>query len=218
MDKNRLKKEIARVLEQYQDLVLDASGKLYRVFGSLDILYVDGRVIDTFSIEMVYPDRYPFCYPEVKETGGRIPAIADRHVYTDTKTLCLGTPEEETLKCINGISTRWFMEKILIPRLADEHRVCNGYAYTHEYAHRAEGRWKFFMEKFRTKKTDDVLMWLKKIYWKRLPEGKEQCLCGSHLPFKRCHENIVNEVKKVGRDTVARWYLYLTKNSYTSTS
>ena len=156
MDKGALKKEIARALEYYQGLALDTSGILYRVFGSLDILHTDGRIIDTFSIELKYPERFPFCYPSAKETGNRIPPIADRHVYTDTKNLCLGTPEDETLKCINGINTRWFIEKILIPRLADEHRVCNGYPYTHEYAHRSEGRWKFLMKKFEQK---DLMMY-----------------------------------------------------------
>ena len=39
-------------------------------------------------------------------------------------------------------------------------------------------------------------MWLKKIALKTLLEGKELCLCGSHLPFKQCHQNIVKEIKK----------------------
>jgi len=72
------------VAKQLEDFV-EVTGKL---------LVVDEQgALDSFSICMEVPNDYPESNPLVWESGGRIPRVADRHIFWSYGNCCLGVWE-----------------------------------------------------------------------------------------------------------------------------
>lgn len=105
----RLLDQIKAVNTNYPTLQLDE--KSFTLSGRLD---VDDH--DHFFVEI---DCRPWGlrrFPRVKETGGRIPPKAHRHIYTNTLTCCLTTRFMEEILVRTEINTlEDFFREVLIP-------------------------------------------------------------------------------------------------------
>lgn len=182
--------DIKAALEKYPGLRLGQTERNQKyLVGEIDIVDPgSGGLICTFSVEIHYPEQFPFCFPKVFETGDQIERVLSRHVNTQDNSLCLVVPPEERLKCKYGISTSWFIDNVLYPRLAEEFVVMNGGKYQKEYSHGgANGFWEYYMRKFGISNAEIILSILEIIVRKQLPAGHNPCICGSGEKFKKCH-------------------------------
>lgn len=72
-------------------------------------LVLDGHVVDSFSIEvMIPPEGSRHAVPVVRELAGRVPWIADRHVYPDGRA-CLFVEAEYWWKHPDGLDLVEFL-------------------------------------------------------------------------------------------------------------
>jgi hypothetical protein len=194
-----LKKDLSSACAHYPKLqIVELDGKL-SLSGEVELLHpVEGEPIDTFSVDISFPDMFPFCFPKVLETSGKIERTQDRHVFPQTDNLCFAVEVEEHMKCRRGITTRWFLDTVLVPRLAEEYIVNNGGSYAHEFSHGPLGDFEFYFLKFKTKNPAHVIRFLKLILDGALPKHFERCSCGSGLKFKKCHRFIFEDLKALG--------------------
>jgi hypothetical protein len=83
------------IRDRYPDIhVADVAGHP-GMRGSFPVV-VDARTIDRFLIEVTFPNGADDL-PRIEEIGGRIPKIADRHVYPDGQ-ICSEVPELSLLR------------------------------------------------------------------------------------------------------------------------
>jgi hypothetical protein len=79
----------------YATLTLRATSEAVVVEGMFPVVH-EGEVLDRYKIEITFPSTYPDDPPNVRETAGRIPRIADRH--NSSSVACLFVPLEWKIK------------------------------------------------------------------------------------------------------------------------
>ncbi|HSH67975.1 MAG TPA: SEC-C domain-containing protein [Bacteroidia bacterium] len=191
-----LKADIEHAVRLYPGLWISEIENKFIIQGDIELIHpTHNSVLDTFSIEIFYPDRFPFCFPKVIETENKIERSADRHINVkENNTLCLAVPPEEQLLTRNGISTVWFIKNVLLPRLAEEYEVNRGGKYTREYSHGLDGYWEFYFKKLKTNDPAFVINTIESALNQNLPKGSYNCPCGSGKKFKKCHRNAFYEI------------------------
>ncbi len=166
--------------------------------GILDVPDGAGGVAYSYLVEIKPVAHFPYRYPIVFEVGGDIPVGADHHKYPD-KHLCLGVDAEEIIQCHKGLSLVEFIEKVLIPHLANQHyRHITG-AYLQEYAHGNDGVRQYYEKLVGT---SDMVVWValfRAAFGNRI-ERNAPCCCGSGQKFKRCHERVVQTMQLIGKE------------------
>lgn len=171
-----------------------------------------------FKSEIILDAGYPFRYPTVFETGGDIPRTVQRHVFPKTGNLCLGVEAEQRILCVKGIGLDWFMNRILVPRYADEYLVMKGEDYQQEYSHNFDGNWEFYFNRFRTTDPRVVKLIFQMGLSNGMPNGKVECLCGSKKKFGKCHRKEVfklqDNIRQIGEHFWRQEYENLMKFSY----
>ena len=194
-----LRSELENAIKYFPLLnIAETNGEL-SLIGEIELIHpIEKEIIDTFSVSIAFPPAYPSCFPKVIETSQKIERIANRHVFVDTNTLCFAVVAEERMKCRNEINLLWFLNTVLVPRLAEEYRVNNGERYSHEYSHGPKGDLEFYSEKFKTQSPVEVIRLLKLILVGGFPKPFEKCICGSDLKFKKCHRMIFEDLKLLG--------------------
>jgi hypothetical protein len=80
------------------------------VRGSFPVVGADGRILDRYSVRIVFPDSYPRELPAVQEVGGRIPRTADRHVFSDSGNCCVLLADARWESFPVGASLRRYLE------------------------------------------------------------------------------------------------------------
>ncbi len=193
-----LEKDLHGAVKEFPKLEIQKRKGKYFLVGEIDVLQSDThRWIDTFAVEIAYEQKFPFCFPSVTETSEKIERIPTRHVYTNTNTLCLAVPPEEKILCKYGITSKWFIERVLLPRLAEEYQVNHGGTYSHEYSHQMKGNFEFYSKTLKTDSSDMVLNVLRSILRNKLPRHFDKCICGSEKKQKHCHQKGINELSKL---------------------
>ena len=207
-----LEKDINNVLGKYP--LLKYNSKARTIYGDIEVLGESGKFIDIFNIEIILPSLFPRCFPKVIETEQKIPREVTRHVMPRTNFLCLAVEFEEILLCSKGISLLWFINKVLVPRLAEEFRVSNGEKYQKEYSHDFGGTWEFLMKKLELKTPDLVLTFIEALAKKKKPNGNSMCLCGSEEPYRLCHKKQILNILQLNNKLLNLLYNHLLKNPY----
>jgi hypothetical protein len=119
------------------------------------------------------------------------------------QTLCLAVEPEEEAIAKNGISFKYFLDKVLVPHLAREtYREIKGEYPDGEYAHGNSGIWQFYESTLKTTDRNLIISELEKIIHSKWQGRNEQCNCGSGKKFKRCHLEKWNTIMKAGRGYV----------------
>lgn len=151
----------------------------------------DGSVeIAVYDLEIDLPVDYPNSPPAVREVGGRIPRVPDRHVNADG-TLCLGVPESVWLACPNGFQLDDFLSGPVRGFLLGDALVALGHPWpSGEYAHGSDGICEFYVGLIGT--CDPSALRLLAVYLgKPWLKGHLRCPCGSGEPLRRCHLDTV---------------------------
>ena len=209
---SRVIKDIDAGLEAYPDLQRVTEDGYVRVKGEIPLVHPKKGEIDRYEVLIKFPESFPRCFPKVIETSKKIPRIADRHVNNDN-TLCLAVLPEERVISKNGISFKFFLDKVLVPHLAREtYRERKGVYPDGEYAHGYEGIWEYYEGTLGLDDRAKIIEELELIAHSKWPERNHKCPCGSGLKFKKCHNEKWNEIIKPGRDYVRKTLILLKGN------
>lgn len=202
MARSLFEQNLPATIAAYPNLqIVGEPGRQY-LRGILDVPDGAGGVAYSYLVEIKPIAFYPYRYPIAYEVGGDIPIGADYHKYSDNH-LCLGVDAEEIIRCHKGLAVVEFIEKVLIPHLANQYyRHITG-AYLQEYAHGYDGIRQYYEKLLGT---SDVVVWtalFHAAFDKRI-ERNEPCCCGSGLKFKRCHARVVQSMQLIGKVQVEK--------------
>lgn len=197
---NQVVQDINRGIKQYPLLKLIESNRGIIVVGDITLTHPDIGEYDKYSVSINFSKTYPKCFPKVTEVSKKIPRNARRHVNTDN-TLCLAVEPEEKLICRNGITFKFFLDKVLVPHLSREtYRNLHGDYEDGEYSHGLDGLWEFFGQKLNVTDKKCVIKEFEIMLQGHWQKRNEFCYCGSQIKFKKCHLKKWNELMVLGKD------------------
>ena len=206
--------EAETIIKQYPKLNLIEKSGIKLLSGEIDLIDELGVLLDTYQLEISPSDGYPFMFPKVFETGGKLPVNIDWHVYEDDGRCCIKIPPEETLICINGITLHDFIKNELIPYLFNQtYRRENGY-YINERSHGVIGLVEYYGEKLNTSNVTEIIRLLGFILNKSEPDRVAQCFCGKNEKYRRCHREAFRLLSQIKKNDLAL-HVKLIINSYT---
>ncbi len=169
--------------------------------GELDIVDQTGKFWESFQIEIHPSDGFPYRFPSVFEIGGKIPRIADWHVYEDTQSCCLAVDPEERLLCKNGISLTSFVKDHVLPYFFNQtFRRIEGHYKNGEYSHGIKGVYEFYDEVLKTNgNLRETVRLLLKIADAEKPGRTHDCFCGAKKKFRKCHRAAYEKLLPLGK-------------------
>jgi len=174
------------------------------VRGELDIRDGNGTRWETYQIEIKFKDGFPNVFPAVFEIGGKIPRIADWHIYEDTSACCIAVDPEERLICKNGITLTDFVKHHVLPYFFNQtHRKVEGYYPNGEFSHGIYGVYEFYSEILRTNgNVRETIRLMSIIASIERPGRTYDCFCGSKEKFRRCHKNAYDRLSPLGKKII----------------
>lgn len=163
--------------------------------------------IEEYEVAISFPKDYPYDMPLVIETSNKIqPRNATRHIFVGGN-LCFGNKQDTLRLCKDGITFKWFLDKILNAHLCREYvRDKTGAYPTGERSHKAEGLWEGYYELFKTTNKKSILKDLNFLLTYSTFAKNKECYCGSGKKYKRCHEKWVSLIFDIGRNNVKSLY------------
>lgn len=197
-----LEKHLAEAVRKYPNLAIIGKPGHQCLRGILDVPDGAGGVAWSYLVEIHPSSRYPYRYPLAYEVGGDIPVGPDNHKYLDNH-LCLGVDAEEIMQCHKGLPLVVFIEKVLIPHLANQYYHHITGEYLQEYAHGDDGVRQYYEKLLGT---TDMVVWTALFHaaFNTRIERNDPCCCGSGQKFKKCHESIVQSLQLIGKEQVTR--------------
>ena len=188
--------EFKRQIEsKYATLCVFVENDIVFIRGGLVIDAQDGRELDNYSIEIQLPGDYPNGVPIIKETGGRLPRILDRHILSDG-VACLFLRDERYKYYPQGSTIIDFIEtpvKNFFLWQAD-YDLNEGKSNIGERGHGTKGIIEFYSEEL---KTDDLVVIKNFLSYltKSEVKGHWDCYCGSGKKMRNCHFDILLQLK-----------------------
>lgn len=187
---------------KYVGLKIESHNSTPILSGTIDLVGLDGITDDQYKIEIHWRELYPFQFPLVYETGGRIPKNIDWHIYQEGGNCCIKARPEERLICRKGITLDTFITEQVIPYFYNQtFRRQNGYFYK-ERKHGEVGNLEFYFEKLRTNDIDFVELCLKQTTDFKGYKSTKKCFCGSNRKYKKCHRSRVRQLSQLGRSYI----------------
>lgn len=189
-----LKEEVQATLSQsYPNLVFQMQGGTASVVGTFPVVH-DNVVIDRFAILMTFPDNYPDDLPVVREIGGRLPWILDRHV-NPNGTLCLLVPDEWFILAEDQ-SFAAFMAGPVRNFFLGQALVEAGREWPFgERRHGHAGLIDAYEELLGVSGRDALLRYLTSLQRDQI-KGHWECPCGSGDMLRRCHLDHLRALQK----------------------
>ena len=195
-----LKTDIEKALRKYPSLMLkvfDGFPFVQGVFTAYD--KTSKTEIEDYDVLIWFAKKYPYAFPLVTETGGKIPKNLSRHVKGDG-TFCFANWQDELSICKNGITFIWFLDEILNTHLCREYVKEKTTKYpTGERSHGIEGIWEGFYDVLGTTHKPKVLEELELILNHYQIGRNTTCYCNSGKKYKACHEKIECEITRIGK-------------------
>jgi hypothetical protein len=172
--------QINEVLKDFKELHYFEDEKCFR--GKIFILD------DDFYEVEIRINEFPNAFPIVKETLLRIPRKPDRHVYTDTQSLCFTTKAKADIFLKTKIKTiKHFILEILIPYLRNNsYYEINGKYFNEEYSHGALGILESYKDILKIEKRDKIIKVINDRLKGRNIRNCEVCYCGSGKSLVNC--------------------------------
>jgi hypothetical protein len=193
------------IRSHFPTLLVEIENLVVYVRGVLPILdLTTGAEIDRYLIEIELPADYPKSVPRVREKGGRIPKVIDRHIFPDVGTCCLFVRDEQwrhyrdgttILEFINGPVYQYF--------LSQSHFELTGKWLFGERGHGIWGILEYYSEELGTKDLKFILAFLDYLS-KKAVKGHWDCFCGSGMRLRHCHFPQLLEMRKKTPQLVAQ--------------
>lgn len=188
---------------QYPTLHAFVEGEACSVRGTYPVT-ADGKVIDRYELEIALPSDYPASLPLVWETGGRIPREADRHVFPDTGSLCLGVPLALWIQLKGDFSLPTVLDIPVRNFLIGNALVEKGEPWPHgDRSHGAAGILEFCGDLLGTSEPMAIAQFLLALV-KGKVRGHWLCPCGSGEIIRKCHKEAVEALRGVPPGVVAQ--------------
>jgi hypothetical protein len=181
--------------------------------GTIAIVDKEGKHWEDYEIEIHCTDNFPKEFPRLFEVSGKIPRIADWHVYEDTGSCCTKIPPEEVLRCQKGITVSEYITEEVIPYFFNQtHRRVEGYYINGEYSHGGKGLFEYYSKELKTgndyKLTLDLLRF---IATQEKPKRTSFCFCGKKEKFRHCHKGAFEKLKSLGHGILKHHYGVIAK-------
>lgn len=173
-------------------------------------LVLDGRVVDSFSIEVeIPPEGSRHAVPVVRELGGRVPWIADRHVYQDGRA-CLFVEAEYWFKHPDGLDLVEFLRgpvtSYLVGQMSYEQEKRWPFG---ERSHGTAGVVEFYAPLVGSRGPRAIKRFLEMIVAKKV-RATWRCPCGSGRRLRDCHDHVVRMLRgRIKRSAAATSLFYL---------
>jgi len=186
---------------------IESNGKIF-LRGIVSIVDQDGKHWEDYKIEIHCSDYFPKEFPRLFEVSGKIPRIADWHIYEDTGSCCTKIPPEEILRCQKSITVTEYILEEVIPYLFNQtHRRAEGYYINGEYSHGGMGLLEYYTKELKTgndyKLTLDLI---KFIATNDKPYRTSFCFCGKKEKFRHCHKIVFEKLKRLGNNVLKHHY------------
>lgn len=176
-------------LSRYPSLRMQDEEGIPIIIGELPLIDVAGNIYDTYSIKIKSNDYFPKLFPQVFESGGRLPINQDWHVYETTGSCCIKAKPEELLICSKGITLTSFIKEHVEPYFSNQtFRRENGF-YVKERSHGTLGTIESLKELFGCKTIIAVVQNLEFILRQQEPGRTHLCFCGSGIKYRKCHRS-----------------------------
>jgi hypothetical protein len=171
--------------DRYPELgVVSEDGKIL-IRGSFPVVH-QSKILDRFQIEIELPPNFPDSTPIIREIGGRIPHIPDRHMNPNGEA-CPLVPEEwlllfredrTVIGFLEGPVRNFFLAESLVER--GEPRPWDG------RQHRRAGLLEAYGEMLGITGEPLILKFLEYLSRKEI-KGHWECPCGSGKKLRNCH-------------------------------
>jgi len=205
VDAERLRADLA--LRHPTLHLLGAEGRLV-IRGSIRIEH-GGADLDWFQVEIDLAPLQQSCLPRVKEIGGRIPRIANRHM-NDDGSCCVCLPEDYFLRNPGSFDMIAFLDGPVRTYFIAQALVERGDPWPHgEWGHGAIGYEEWFRE-FLDSLTPDVFRAYLETLSRKKTKGHHPCPCGSGRRLRDCHFWLVLKLQRVLPSRQARELLQKT--------
>lgn len=172
--------------------------------GVIAIVDKDGKHWDDYDIEIHASVNFPNEFPLLFETSGKIPKIADWHVYEDSLSCCVKVKPEEIIRCKNGITIIEFIREEVIPYLFNQtHRRVEGFYVNGEYSHGIAGIYEYYSGILST--GDDIkktVLLMSYIAENSKPSRTSLCFCNNGTKFRHCHRSAFEKLKMIGNENL----------------
>lgn len=167
----------------YSSLSLLVTDNSIRVSGVFPVLH-DGEVLDRYDVEVDFPDGYADDPPTVKEVGGRIPHVVERH--NSTGTACLFVPIDWKMRRSN-LRFRTFLDEPVKRYFASQSLVAEGKPWPcDERSHGYEGIGEALRDLIGLATSEQGFLSLTLLAKDQI-KGHWDCLCGSGKRLRDCH-------------------------------
>lgn len=165
-------------------LHLFVEGDVIRIRGSFPVRH-GSEEIDSYRVVIDLPSDYPDSLPIVRETGGRIPWTADRHI--SHGTACVLLPEDRWWSFPPGRSFLQFLQGPLHNYFLGQSLVEAGEEWPFgTFPHGIDGVRAFYKERFQTEDADTAVLLLELVVSGRY-KRHWPCPCKSGKKMGKCH-------------------------------
>lgn len=190
------RQQIAEAAKVYPELKVSVRDGIELLNGTFRVIDDGGKVWNSFQIEIKFNRAFPYCFPELKEVGGKIPPIADWHI-NENGGCCITVPLLELASCRKGITVLQFIQNHVKPYLFNQaHRIEKGYYAHQEFAHGVYGILEYYEELFNEKDIKKIIGYLNVL--KSNDFGKKTpCFCGRKAKFRKCHPEVFRIFKSI---------------------
>jgi hypothetical protein len=159
------------------------------------VLHSSCRFFGSYRIEIEFPIGFPEAPPIVREIGGKIPAIADRHFYADGSA-CLFVEDEATRFWSGDIGQlAAFVNSAVRPFFWGQKYFEHHGRFFVEWSHGTAGKLEFYANLLGTKSRHILLSFLD-LASSCVAPGTP-CYCGSTKSLEVCHFEVLAEFRRV---------------------
>ena len=167
---------------------------LLEIAGAFVVRGADGRELDRFNISIVVPHGFPDDLPIVREVGGRIPWIADRHVELNGKS-CVMIPEDRWNSFPPGSSLLDFIDvPVANYFLGQSHFEVHGEWPLGEWKHGWDGIFQYYKKLIGTESAVTVYRFIY-VLSRQNSKPHFECPCGSRKKIKRCCQPKIDDLR-----------------------
>lgn len=189
------------LLRDYPGLAVQpVTGDSLMISGDFEFsaVFEDKEIVDSYQLSIEVPLCFPRSLPIVMELGGRIPC--DYHKLTDG-SLCLGSPLRLHLVATDNPTLPGFVQRCVIPYLYGySFKERNGRLPFGELAHGTRGVIADYQVMFGVSSKEACEQMLHLASRPRRKANSRPCPCGSGLRVGKCHNRLLNRLrKKLGR-------------------
>jgi hypothetical protein len=152
------------------------------------------EIEDAYNVELTVPAAFPKQLASARETGGRIPP---KFHHLDNGLLCLGSPTEVMLKQLKSPTIVGFIDDLVIPYLfGSSYFIAYGIMPFGELKHGVDGLLQQFASLFNAGNSQSALQYIRLAAMRKRFANAWQCPCGSGMRLGRCHNVMVNRIRK----------------------